>query len=243
LIVVVIAVTNISMSSVYIDWKNVGLFFITSTLFLLTVVMIKLLYRIVCCSSASKLKNIKAILENEEALSEESLMKILELNVKDLDSLSRSKEPSSTEILQALAQYRKVLTQEAEKSKILLADANHKMEKNIVMEGDMVIYTYSDQEWINYLEAKLNHEKKLLKIIMSKQNEIVDVCKLKGRLTDFDSFLQSYKGSTESCSICLSEYDKDSLIAVTDCSHHYHQQCLRRWILESASCPLCKCEV
>ena len=243
LVFVTFALINISISSIYIDWKSVGLFSLAASFFFLIAAMIRLLYRIICCSSRSKLRSLKAMLECGEAPSESSLAKILELNEKDLDLLAKSNDLSSTEILHALSQWKTVLVQEAQKSKILLGDANHKMEKNVVVEGDMIIYTYSDHEWISYLQAKIKHEKKLLKILVDKQNEIVDVCKLKGKVADYESFRRSHDVSTEQCSICLAEYEPDSLIATTDCGHHYHQPCLRRWIVESSSCPLCKCEI
>lgn len=44
------------------------------------------------------------------------------------------------------------------------------------------------------------------------------------------------------CSICLTDSRKmDQLL--TPCGHHYHADCLRPWVLQHRSCPLCKASI
>ena len=44
------------------------------------------------------------------------------------------------------------------------------------------------------------------------------------------------------CSICLDAHQPGTCIA-TDCGHHFHRTCLRRWLRRQASCPVCRAEV
>ncbi|CAK85250.1 unnamed protein product (macronuclear) [Paramecium tetraurelia] len=49
----------------------------------------------------------------------------------------------------------------------------------------------------------------------------------------------------EGCSICLSEYGKDSVCRVTPCIHVFHADCLLEWLKNqkiNPSCPMCRDE-
>jgi hypothetical protein len=41
------------------------------------------------------------------------------------------------------------------------------------------------------------------------------------------------------CSICLSKFEEGEKLAVTQCSHVFHQNCLKEWLETSEKCPLC----
>lgn len=42
------------------------------------------------------------------------------------------------------------------------------------------------------------------------------------------------------CCICLCAYDDGSELRELPCSHHYHCQCIDKWLQMNATCPLCK---
>ena len=44
----------------------------------------------------------------------------------------------------------------------------------------------------------------------------------------------------ESCTICISDFQKGENIRVLDCSHSFHSECIDTWMKDNASCPLCK---
>ena len=49
---------------------------------------------------------------------------------------------------------------------------------------------------------------------------------------------------SSSCSICLQKkMILDDLAKISDCNHLFHVGCLEEWILNSASCPLCRAKV
>ena len=47
----------------------------------------------------------------------------------------------------------------------------------------------------------------------------------------------------EPCPICRDEYALDDLVVILPCSHVYHPQCIREWLMQSKCCPICTKEV
>ncbi|KAJ6826777.1 E3 ubiquitin-protein ligase Arkadia-like [Iris pallida] len=44
----------------------------------------------------------------------------------------------------------------------------------------------------------------------------------------------------ECCIICQVEYEQDGIIGTLDCGHHYHDECIKQWLLLKNLCPICK---
>uniref|UniRef100_A0A0E0JEC0 RING-type E3 ubiquitin transferase n=1 Tax=Oryza punctata TaxID=4537 RepID=A0A0E0JEC0_ORYPU len=42
------------------------------------------------------------------------------------------------------------------------------------------------------------------------------------------------------CAICLEEYKDNSLLGILKCNHDFHTDCVKRWLKEKNSCPICK---
>ena len=42
------------------------------------------------------------------------------------------------------------------------------------------------------------------------------------------------------CAICLKEFEENEDLIFTTCKHMYHEECLRKWLIERQVCPLCK---
>ncbi|XP_057952557.1 uncharacterized protein LOC131146788 [Malania oleifera] len=60
-------------------------------------------------------------------------------------------------------------------------------------------------------------------------------------LEDLSShFPREMKGK---CSICQEEYEADDEIGKLDCGHGYHINCIKQWLLQKNSCPVCKAAV
>ncbi|CAD8053246.1 unnamed protein product [Paramecium sonneborni] len=49
----------------------------------------------------------------------------------------------------------------------------------------------------------------------------------------------------EACTVCLIEYDKDSICRVTPCVHVFHADCLQQWMVDKKheTCPMCREEL
>ena len=49
----------------------------------------------------------------------------------------------------------------------------------------------------------------------------------------------------ETCAICLEEFDNTTLnvVQIINCSHYYHEDCLKRWLRIRPTCPLCNINI
>ncbi|KAK4440861.1 E3 ubiquitin-protein ligase DZIP3 [Sesamum alatum] len=46
------------------------------------------------------------------------------------------------------------------------------------------------------------------------------------------------------CVICLEEYkDGDTRAVITACNHRFHAVCIKTWLVENDTCPLCRAHV
>ncbi|XP_063792545.1 uncharacterized protein LOC134948480 [Pseudophryne corroboree] len=48
--------------------------------------------------------------------------------------------------------------------------------------------------------------------------------------------------ATQSCVICLMEYEEGEPVIVLPCSHRYHPTCISQWLETNLSCPVCRRE-
>jgi len=46
-----------------------------------------------------------------------------------------------------------------------------------------------------------------------------------------------------SCAICLSDYILDDKIRILPCKHHFHLECVDRWLIINKTCPFCKRDI
>eukprot|EP01116_Phalansterium_solitarium_P010936 TRINITY_DN26538_c0_g1_i1.p1 TRINITY_DN26538_c0_g1~~TRINITY_DN26538_c0_g1_i1.p1 ORF type:complete len:339 (+),score=53.40 TRINITY_DN26538_c0_g1_i1:110-1018(+) len=46
-----------------------------------------------------------------------------------------------------------------------------------------------------------------------------------------------------SCAICLSEYARRDRLRFLPCRHHFHAECVDRWLLTTSLCPVCKQDI
>ena len=42
----------------------------------------------------------------------------------------------------------------------------------------------------------------------------------------------------EHCSICLEKFDDNHV--TLPCKHHYHENCIMKWLEDKTDCPLCR---
>lgn len=48
-------------------------------------------------------------------------------------------------------------------------------------------------------------------------------------------------GGDTVCTICLSEYrPKETLSAIPDCNHFFHEECIGEWLKLNGTCPVCR---
>ncbi|KAJ6375830.1 hypothetical protein OIU77_000735 [Salix suchowensis] len=44
------------------------------------------------------------------------------------------------------------------------------------------------------------------------------------------------------CSICQDDYEEDGELGNLDCGHGFHVQCIKQWLGQKNTCPVCKAE-
>ncbi|CBI21404.3 unnamed protein product, partial [Vitis vinifera] len=66
-------------------------------------------------------------------------------------------------------------------------------------------------------------------VIMAKMEKWKYSCSTTGHSVD-----------AETCCICLEEYADDDDVGKLDCGHEYHVACIKEWLVQKNSCPICK---
>ena len=49
--------------------------------------------------------------------------------------------------------------------------------------------------------------------------------------------------SAQVCSVCLQEFDFNSLIRSTHCDHIFHEGCIDEWCNKNLNCPMCRSDL
>ena len=61
--------------------------------------------------------------------------------------------------------------------------------------------------------------------------------------TSFATLNDSIQKDNYNCIICSDDFDKDSIISITNCNHIYHTDCIKEWAKhksENPDCPICR---
>lgn len=85
----------------------------------------------------------------------------------------------------------------------------------------------------NYRNTILNFMRELGTIGTSPQKEIIFDEKKFSDLKEVD----------DTCPICLEKFKDEENVAVLECGHLYHPNCIKKWGKQKPSCPMCKKEI
>ena len=55
-----------------------------------------------------------------------------------------------------------------------------------------------------------------------------------------DDLLSDLLDNNRECSICLEEYNQNDKVANLNCNHNYHWECIKIWLKENNTCPICR---
>lgn len=56
----------------------------------------------------------------------------------------------------------------------------------------------------------------------------------------YDPNTSKIKTDDTVCAICLNNYQATDKILYLPCKHHFHSECIEKWLLTNKSCPFCK---
>ena len=47
----------------------------------------------------------------------------------------------------------------------------------------------------------------------------------------------------DSCAICVSDFEIGEMVTMIPCSHLFHSECIKKWLMINLSCPICKFKI
>ncbi|KAL8478770.1 hypothetical protein ACS0TY_030593 [Phlomoides rotata] len=69
----------------------------------------------------------------------------------------------------------------------------------------------------------------------------INMCLRRTKLAMLDDMSLCFASDTErKCSICQEEYERDDETGKLNCGHFYHLYCIKQWLGQKKSCPICK---
>ena len=77
----------------------------------------------------------------------------------------------------------------------------------------------------------------------SDEQHAIDVDEESGNTSQHNHESSEPDDETFDCTICLMEVNDGEQVGVLSCSHIFHVDCLREWIIRRNACPLCQTEI
>jgi hypothetical protein len=77
----------------------------------------------------------------------------------------------------------------------------------------------------------------------SDEQQAIDVDEESGNTSQHNHESSEPDDETFDCTICLMEVSDGEQVGVLSCSHIFHVDCLREWIIRRNACPLCQTEI
>lgn len=59
-------------------------------------------------------------------------------------------------------------------------------------------------------------------------------------LESYPEFSIDQSKTSETCAICLGDYEIGDKCRKLGCAHYYHSECIDRWLSRNTTCPVCK---
>ena len=80
----------------------------------------------------------------------------------------------------------------------------------------------------------------VIMLVIKENTENNSVIVVPERISPVETFelTEEEKNNVECCVICLME-EKENLVKLS-CQHVFHKECIRRWLLNSNNCPVCR---
>lgn len=56
----------------------------------------------------------------------------------------------------------------------------------------------------------------------------------------FDTLDEQIMNNNKSCSICITDFEKEDMISITNCNHIFHTDCIKEWGKYKPECAMCR---
>lgn len=174
------------------------------------------------------------IKKNNPQLTEDQEVKILQEKIK------KNNEVSNTKIIKELIQKfnkNKLEIDELKNERRLIQSSGEKLE---LLRG----FVMSEIEY--FISSQVHEEEEeeyTYEELLELGDRIGKVCQ--GYSEDQISTIKTVPAPcSQNCSICLTLFEKnESAALLSPCEHLYHPECIKSWLLEHKTCPLCLQEI
>lgn len=106
---------------------------------------------------------------------------------------------------------------------------------------------YFTVEWLIQHGVRVNEQDEMGNsaihyAIMNDRYEIRDLLlRNDARLrTDSSTIMISPECQNDSCTICMEDFESDEAVEQLRCNHNFHPGCIREWLMEKITCPVCR---
>ena len=83
------------------------------------------------------------------------------------------------------------------------------------------------------LESSL-HSPRILNLLKSIEN------KYRSQITSYEFKEENNSKNTADCAVCLEYFENADSILQTGCKHEFHEACLKEWLNDNGTCPMCR---
>ena len=57
---------------------------------------------------------------------------------------------------------------------------------------------------------------------------------------NYSTLSDNIKKDIKSCTICISDFENEDMISITNCNHIFHTDCIKEWGKYKIECPICR---
>jgi len=72
----------------------------------------------------------------------------------------------------------------------------------------------------------------------SNNTDMINLCSY----SELDESVKNNIDNNDNCSICFEKLT-DDILGVTKCNHIYHHNCIKQWLINNKTCPLCRTSI
>lgn len=216
------------------------------TLFVILIVIIRhLFYKFNSQNRVSRknIEHLRDILQSPSYKRNNEIAFVLNFDLDIVEKLNKKHLINSVQFLNYLEQLKEAVSEEISSFKMIteyLIITEAKNQNHLSREELMMSLT-----WIQVFKDKIQSYENLHLQIERKELQVKKFDKFQGLVFENSelSLVLDNPDKIDVCAICLDELEHCKTFVLLTCQHYFHKQCIEKWILEKANCPICKREI